>query len=99
MRNAMICLSLATGLLFSVACDPSSPPADTEDTDTTPDADCREIDDGRVICFPWDHICYDPHGIGDGVPIETDCWTGGSRLCNWSQAGWPECNGGWEGEQ
>lgn len=36
----------------------------------------------------------DPHGIGDGNPIETDCWTGGSRLCHNGSTNWPSCAGG-----
>lgn len=45
-------------------------------------------------CFPVGHICYDPHGIGDGVPVPVDCWQGGSRMCHAGTSLWPECAGG-----
>ena len=85
------------GLFFLAACVPTTPVGDPQPTPRT-DADCREIADGRVICFPEGHVCTDPHGIGDGVPIEVDCWTSGGQLCHPQNDGWPECAGGWEAE-
>ena len=58
---------------------------------------CKDVRMGEVIasvCFPVNHKCYDPHGVGDGYPVETDCWTGGSRLCNKGTSNWPICAGG-----
>lgn len=59
---------------------------------------CKEVSkDSQTMtaCFPAGHICYDPHGIGDGVPTETDCWEGGGQLCHKGTANWPECAGGY----
>lgn len=92
----LVAIAVATlGLVVTAACDPTVAPADTDETDA-PEADCREVADGRDICFPFGHVCYDPHGIGDGVPIEIDCWTGGARFCHPNLNEWPECAGGWE---
>ncbi len=46
------------------------------------------------VCFPEGHVCMDPHGIGYGKPIPTDCWDGGSRACNADTENWPTCAGG-----
>ena len=51
--------------------------------------------DYKKVCFPEGHVCKDPHGIGDGRPIPTDCFTGGSRGCHRGWPTWPNCNGGW----
>ena len=62
---------------------------------------CKSIGeslDKKVICFEVGHVCIDPHGIGDGNPIPTDCWTGGSRACNSSRDNWPDCAGGFLAE-
>ena len=42
-----------------LGCDPSTPTGtlDTVDADTELLADCEEIWDGRVICFPEGHVC------------------------------------------
>jgi len=62
------------------------------------DYECKRVETGilktQQVCFPIDHQCYDPHGIGDGNPIAVDCWTGGSRACNRGSANWPVCAGG-----
>lgn len=88
-------------LTAALGCDPVTPSGSVDtfepDTDVKP-ADCREIYDGRVICFPEGQVCYDPHGIGDGVPVVIDCYTSGSRMCHPNSDTWPECAGGWEQE-
>lgn len=48
------------------------------------------------VCFPIDQICVDEHGIGDGNPIEFDCFTGSTRLCHIENDNWPACAGGIE---
>lgn len=62
-----------------------------------PEWECRDTSlrgvAGRV-CFPVGHVCRDPHGIGDGVPVAVDCFTGGSRGCNPHREAWPACAGG-----
>ena len=60
---------------------------------------CKRVEqNGKTVtaCFPAGHVCLDHHGIGDGVPIETDCWEGGSGECygNGSPT-WPACAGGY----
>jgi hypothetical protein len=96
----MLRLALPLAALVALlGCDPTTPSGsiDTFELDTEADiADCREIFDGRTICFPEGHTCYDPHGIGDGVPVEIDCHTGGSRMCHPNSELWPDCAGGWE---
>lgn len=96
-------------LVFTLACTPktasTSPPdavvQPVAETPTGPkaeadlEAECRVLEDGRSVCFPIDHACQDPHGIGDGVAIEVDCWTSGGRMCNPSREIWPGCAGGW----
>ncbi len=97
-------LRLALPLAAFVAllgCDPTTPTGtvDTFEPDTEAEvAECLEIFDGRVICFPEGHVCYDPHGIGDGVPVEVDCWGGNGRACHTGLDVWPACAGGWEQE-
>lgn len=59
------------------------------------EAECKALDDGRTACFPLEHVCTDPHGIGDGKPIVVDCWTSGGRMCHPSSEIWPVCAGGW----
>lgn len=91
-------------LVVTVACDPVADTAQDGDTaaesDTAAAAECREIADGRVICFPVGHVCEDPHGIGDGVPVVVDCWGGSGRACHTGLPSWPACAGGWvEGER
>ena len=59
--------------------------------------ECRLLKFGDVykeICFPVGHKCYDLHGRGDGIPIQINCFTRGSRACNPSRDNWPRCNGG-----
>ena len=94
--RALALTVVSTAFVVLVACDPSSPTPDPGPDSDAVDAECEEIPDGRTICFPYGHVCYDPHGIGDGEPIEIDCWTEGSRGCNYTMPGWPGCNGGWE---
>lgn len=94
----MLRLALPLAAFVSLlGCDPGTPSGsvDTFEPDTDV-ADCREVFDGRIICFPEDHLCEDPHGIGDGVPVEIPCHTGGSRMCHPNSDVWPECAGGWE---
>jgi len=62
------------------------------------DYECKLIEvnnsNEEQVCFPMGHVCKDPHGIGDGVPIEIDCWTGVTRACNQGSDNWPACMGG-----
>jgi len=59
--------------------------------------ECKDVEiesKTEKVCFPVGHTCYDNHGIGDGVPVKIDCWTGVTRLCNKSSDKWPMCFGG-----
>jgi hypothetical protein len=61
------------------------------------DYECKDMvveGQSALVCFPIGYICKDPHGIGDGVAIETDCWDGGSRACHNGSKNWPACAGG-----
>ncbi len=85
-------------LLLISACDPVVTGADTAAVDTgveASEAECREMFDGRTVCFPVGHVCTDPHGIGDGVPVVVDCWGGSGRACHTGLPEWPACAGGW----
>ena len=57
-------------------------------------SECRMIDYLRnraIICFPEGTRCFDPHGIGDGVPVERDCWSAISRMCHPGVDRYPGC--------
>ena len=78
-----------------LACTSRSVPAPTPTAPEPASTECRDLEDGRTVCFPSDHVCSDPHGIGDGIPVAVDCWTGSGRGCNPSRENWPACAGGW----
>lgn len=85
MRWILLALTLS-------ACGKSTPSA--EPVPAGGDETCQVVADGRNVCFPVGHVCTDPHGIGDGVPIVVDCWTSGGQLCHPGNAEWPVCAGG-----
>ncbi|MFK8137203.1 MAG: hypothetical protein AB8E15_02480 [Bdellovibrionales bacterium] len=61
------------------------------------DYSCKSVDKNgaRVkACFPFGHKCMDLHGIGDGNPIQIDCFSSGTRTCYPDLDNWPKCAGG-----
>ena len=91
----LFALSLFSSCSFNNIDSPEEKKDETQEE--SKDDICKEVSiDSQTVmaCFPAGHICYDPHGIGDGVPTETDCWSGGGRLCHKGTEDWPTCAGG-----
>ncbi len=61
------------------------------------DWECKyDADIEETVCFPKEHKCYDSHGIGNGDPIQIDCFTEVTPSCDpYRTRVWPNCAGGY----